>query len=213
MDRSTGIAFATMFAVVAAVAYALLGHAVSHAPPGALDLAGRSLAGEAPGLATMFTTSCLFPILLAFGVIGLIVAWRLPRWRAITLTMIVTTVVAWRVSDFLKDVFQRPRPEYWIVHHETSYSYSSGHAMFATIVYAAWAAIVWRSGLPLRVRAVISPVLGLWACGVIWSRLALGAHYITDLIGGVLLGMIALALASIWLRAAAYKQAAAPAVR
>jgi membrane-associated phospholipid phosphatase len=31
---------------------------------------------------------------------------------------------------------------------------------------------------------------------VIWSRLALGAHYVTDLIGGLLLATTALALAS-----------------
>ena len=47
-----------------------------------------------------------------------------------------------------------------------------------------------------NVRTVVAPLLALWACGIIWSRLALGAHYVTDLIGGVLLGTTALALAT-----------------
>jgi membrane-associated phospholipid phosphatase len=43
---------------------------------------------------------------------------------------------------------------------------------------------------------MVAPLLALWGCGVIWSRLALGAHYVTDLVGGVLLGLVALALAA-----------------
>jgi membrane-associated phospholipid phosphatase len=35
----------------------------------------------------------------------------------------------------------------------------------------------------------------LWAAGVLWSRLALGAHYVTDLIGGLLLAATTLSVA------------------
>jgi membrane-associated phospholipid phosphatase len=68
--------------------------------------------------------------------------------------------------------------------------------MFATIVYGLWAWYIWHSDLPRPVRVVVAPLLVLWACGILWSRLALGAHYVTDLIGGVLLGLTAIALAS-----------------
>jgi membrane-associated phospholipid phosphatase len=68
--------------------------------------------------------------------------------------------------------------------------------MFAVLVYGLWAWFLWRSDLPRSVRFVVAPVAALWACGIIWSRLALGAHYVTDLIGGVLLATCALALAA-----------------
>jgi membrane-associated phospholipid phosphatase len=68
--------------------------------------------------------------------------------------------------------------------------------MFAVLVYGLWAWFIWNSDLPRGVRGVVAPLLALWGCGVIWSRLALGAHYVTDLVGGVLLAATILALAS-----------------
>ena len=68
--------------------------------------------------------------------------------------------------------------------------------MFAVVVYGLWAWFVWNSDLPRGVRVALAPLLALWGCGVIWSRLALGAHFVTDLIGGVLLAVGALGVAS-----------------
>jgi len=196
-------------ALVAALAYAVLGAGVSHAPPRGIDLAGRALAGEAPQLALIFTASCWWYVLVVFGVAALVVAARVPAWRARAITSVVTTLIAWQASDVLKNIFRRPRPDYWNLIHESTFSYSSGHAMFATIVYALWAWYVWRSGLPRAVRLGVPPLLILWAGGILWSRLALGAHYVTDLAGGVLLGITALALAAAIRAAAPQRRGAA----
>jgi undecaprenyl-diphosphatase len=183
-------------AVVAAICYAALGAAVSHVPPHGIDRAGRALAGEAPHLALLFTRSCLWYSLVALGLIAVVVAIRFPAWRGRVIYAIATTLITWQVSDALKNVFRRPRPDYWRLIHEPTFSYSSGHAMFAVLVYGLWAWFVWNSGLPRNVRAVVAPLFALWGCGVIWSRLALGAHYVTDLVGGVLLATTALGVAS-----------------
>jgi undecaprenyl-diphosphatase len=196
--RRTGtLAVAAAILVVAALLYALLGNAVSHRAPAGVDAAARGIAGEAPGLAWVFTESCLWPVLTAFGIVGCIVAARAPAWRGRIAFAIVTTVVAWQTSNVLKDIFARPRPGYWIVAHETTFSYSSGHAMFATIVYWLWAYHAARSTPPASARIPLCVALVVWGIGVIWSRLALGAHYPSDLAGGVLLGIAMLALATI----------------
>ena len=183
-------------ALAAAVLYTGLGLAVSHVPPFGIDVAGRALAGEAPHLALLFTESCWWPALVVWGVVAIFVAGRFPVWRPRVTYAIPTMLVAWQVSDFLKNVFHRPRPEYWRLIHEPTFSYPSGHAMFAVLVYGLWAWFLWRSDLPRAVRCVVAPLATLWACGVIWSRLALGAHYVTDVIGGVLLATCALAFAA-----------------
>jgi membrane-associated phospholipid phosphatase len=183
-------------ALVAAVLYAWLGVSVSHVPPHGIDVAGRALAGHGKFLALVFTESCWWEMLAALGLIAIMVAVRYPAWRARVMLAIPTTLITWQLSDVLKNVFRRPRGDYWVLIHEPTFSYSSGHAMFALLVYGLWAWFIWNSDLPRNVRAVVAPLLALWACGIVWSRLALGAHYVTDLIGGLLLGVTTLALAS-----------------
>jgi len=183
-------------AAIAAILYVALGAAVSHVPPHGIDLAGRALAGQSQHLALLFTRSCLWYALVALGLIAVAVAIRFPAWRGRALYAIPTTLIAWQLSDGLKIYFARPRPEYWRLIHEPTYSYSSGHAMFAVLVYWLWGWFIWKSDLPRAVRLVAAPLFALWGCGVIWSRLALGAHYVTDLDGGVLLAVTALGVAS-----------------
>ena len=203
-ERSRGsLATGAAILIVVAVLYAWLGNAVSHRPPAGIDAAARSIAGEAPGVAWVFTESCLWPVLTAFGLAGCIVALRTRAWRGRIVFSVATTVVAWQASNVLKDLFARPRPSYWLVAHETTFSYSSGHAMFATIVYWLWSYYIARSPLPGAVRVPLSIALAGWGIGVIWSRLALGAHYPSDLAGGVLLGFAMLALGSLAARAVA----------
>lgn len=193
MTRAPALA---AIAAIAAFLYAWLGATVSHVPPSGVDLAGRALAGEAPQLALIFTASCWWVALVSLAIVAIAIAVRYPAWRPRVIYALATTLVTWQVNDALKNVFRRPRPEYWRLIHEPSFSYSSGHAMFALLVYWTWAWFVWNSDLPRGVRYTLAPLLALWGCGVIWSRLALGAHYVTDLIGGLLLATTALALAS-----------------
>jgi len=181
-------AAALAVALICAVAYTALGLAVSRSAPSAFDRAAEPLAGHGVAIAWILTESCLWPVLVTFGVLALALAAVSRVWRARALFSAILTVVAWQTSDLLKALFARPRPAYWTFHHETSFSYSSGHALFATIVYGLWAYFVCRSSLPVALRYPLAALLTLWGLAVIWSRLALGAHYPTDLIGGVFLG-------------------------
>ena len=189
MIRYLGVALA------AAALYVALGRAVSFAPPHGIDVWGLAFAGHATSLARIFTASCWWQALAVLGIIAIFVAVRYPAWRGRVLLALPTTLVTWQLSDLLKNVFHRARPSNWWLIHEPTYAYSSGHAMFALLVYGLWAWYIWHSNLPRPVRIVVAPLLALWGLGILWSRLALGAHYVTDLIGGVLLGTATLALA------------------
>jgi undecaprenyl-diphosphatase len=182
-------------ALGAALVCGWLGTNVSEAPPAGIDLAGRAMAGAAAPLAIVFTASCRWYALVTLGIVAIVFAVAQPAWRGRVAFSVVTTLVAWQASDALKHVFGRLRPEYWIAVRETSASYPSGHAMFAVVVYGLWSYYFASSSLPRAPRFALATLCALWACGVIWSRLALGAHFVTDLAGGALFGLAMLGAA------------------
>ena len=96
-------------------------------------------------------------------------------------------LLCWRGADLAQHYFMRPRRIDWVVKHESAFSYPSSHAAIAVGFYALWAAMLATSDLPRRTRATAAACLLVLAIAICWSRLALGAHYFTDLVGGALL--------------------------
>lgn len=85
----------------------------------------------------------------------------------------------------LKLVFQRVRPEpYFGTPLPASFSYPSGHAIFATCFYGMAAAVfsetarVWWTRWGIRILAVLIIAM------ICFSRVYLGVHYVSDVIGG-----------------------------
>lgn len=97
------------------------------------------------------------------------------------------------LSEIIKMVFKRQRPESIYVEHTRirSYSFPSGHAYSAAL--GSGYLIVWLtqllSGGWLVVAGVGLVVFGLTVAG---SRIYLGAHFPTDVIAGLLLGVTVL---------------------
>ena len=132
--------------------------------------------------------------LIAIGV-G-IVAWLI--WRhhvaeAIIVVGLLAVITAG--SELVKQAVARPRPP-GFVNGELGvvYSYPSGHILEATVIYGIIAVLVWRSSLPRAIRLFI-PILFAAILGLIAvSRVAVGAHYPSDVLGGFLAGIGFLAL-------------------
>ena len=111
------------------------------------------------------------------------ILWRWWGWRA-GLAMGLTTLVSAFTSDVMKTFFARVRPE--LVPHLDSISsaaYPSGHANNAAVVYLLFNMLVPQArhpGWQLAAAAMIL-VTGL-------SRVMLGVHWPTDVVGGWMLG-------------------------
>jgi membrane-associated phospholipid phosphatase len=178
--------------VISAVALALclvLGFLVATGPLPRLDVAAAALEGHSVQAAIIFTESGRFLPLLSLGLIGIgaLAAARLPLW--IGVGVLVSQITSQGAVELIKNVFHRVRPAHWLVYHETGYSYPSGHACTAIVFFGSWCLIVLAAPLPRALKIVSVAILFVWMLGVDWSRLALGAHYATDVIGGTLFGV------------------------
>ncbi len=111
-------------------------------------------------------------------------------------------------SSLLKLGFGVTRPDV-IPHldHQTSFSYPSGHATSAAVVYLLLAWLV-----PLRWRRAAWSLAGVMILLNGVSRIMLGVHWASDVIGGTLLGA-AFALLGAWWVGVRDDPAAAPALR
>ncbi|HET6276733.1 MAG TPA: phosphatase PAP2 family protein [Candidatus Cybelea sp.] len=163
-------------------------------------------------VAWRLTESCYPRVLIPIGIVLLILAVALRNWRVRILTSIASLLIAWRGADFFQHYFARPRPVEWAIKHELSFSYPSSHAAIAVGFYGLWAALFYFSDLPKPVRTIGGLLLAIFAAGVCWSRLALGAHYLTDIAGGALLGLVAAALCAAFVTAV-FGRVAGPAER
>ena len=125
--------------------------------------------------------------------LALFFCWKRYWYRLVALLLIVPGGVL--LNILLKFVFARQRPTF---EHPLvivlGYSFPSGHAFAATVLYGGLAAFAVMALQTWRWR--VSAVLGAVSLVVLvaFTRVALGVHYLSDVLGGMALGLAWLAL-------------------
>jgi membrane-associated phospholipid phosphatase len=175
-------------ALVCAVAVFALGVLVANRPPTALDVAAGALRGHAVPLALFFTALGRWPVLFGLGVAAAATAVALRTGLTAVAMLYAAQVVSQGANAGVKLLFHRARPDAWLRIHETDLSFPSGHAVTAVVFFAGFALLAWHAPLPRPIAGALVAVLLVCAIGIPWSRLALAAHYATDVLGGLLFG-------------------------
>jgi undecaprenyl-diphosphatase len=133
-------------------------------------------------------------LVVVFIVLLFVRGWRL------ALGACLVTGLGWVTTLVVKAVVAQPRPSTAGLGHvlhvsPATLSYPSGHVVFATALVTALA-MVCRGALSRTIVLVLGAVFVLL---VAWSRLYVGVHYSTDVVGGILNGIAGVVLfAGLW---------------
>jgi membrane-associated phospholipid phosphatase len=127
------------------------------------------------------------------GLVALYLLWRRqPYWFAAFVLSVYGGMI---LNRLLKHSFQRARPRFDDpIFSFTGYSFPSGHTMTATVVYGAIAVLVFTKNKNRTLRIVVVTLAALLIGLVGFSRIYLGAHYLSDVLGAIAEGLAWLSL-------------------
>lgn len=126
---------------------------------------------------------------------ALVLSWKKCWYWVLALVLVVPGGML--LNLFLKSSFHRQRPSFAdSLLFFDGYSFPSGHTMAATLLYGLLAAFTLNSLDVWRWRWRVGAVLGAFVMVLLvgFSRVYLGAHYLSDILGGVAAGLAWLAL-------------------
>ena len=119
--------------------------------------------------------------------IAIAFAFRFLKRTENALFFALTVLGAYALNLLAKVFFRRDRPALWISPApETSYSFPSGHSMVSMAIAIAFIILAWNS--KWRWPVLIISLLSTFGIG--FSRMYLGVHYPSDVLGGWSAGLI-----------------------
>jgi undecaprenyl-diphosphatase len=181
------------FALIAAVAFLLLARQVMAGASLPSDLAIRdAVHAWASPLATRvwFEITMLGSEWVMIPLAAVVLMWRGRRG----VRFVITALAAELASNLLKLAFHRPRPDVFFEFPPAeTYSFPSGHAFVGTVYYGMLAGVL-IGAFPAHRRSLTFAAAAI-ALLIGCSRVYLGYHYPSDVLGGWLCAAVTLALA------------------
>ena len=182
-------------AVIALLVFVWLGLQIRTGTPTPFDSAGRAALREleSPTVSRIMWGASVYGAPARLTPLALVATavFLLRGWRRGALLVLVTIAGAWLLDTGLKLAFARVRPTPFYDYYPapSSYSFPSGHALFSVCFFGGLAVL-----LTHRIRGRVAQVT-VWLLALIIilligsSRVYLGVHYPTDVVGGYAVGM------------------------
>ena len=91
------------------------------------------------------------------------------------------------LNQIIKFIMQRPRPTEFRIIEETGYSFPSGHSMVSLAFYGYLVYLIYKYINNKHLKRTLIIILSVLICIIGVSRIYLGVHYTSDVLGGFLI--------------------------
>ena len=102
----------------------------------------------------------------------------------------VNLILVFLLNRVLKFIIARPRPDILRLVQEEGYSFPSGHSMVSMGVYGFLIYLIFKNMQNKKIRYPLIIFLSILILLIGISRIYLGVHYFTDVIGGFIIAII-----------------------
>ena len=104
--------------------------------------------------------------------------------KKIGLSIFSNLVIITILNQLLKRILQRPRPTEYRIIEETGYSFPSGHSMVSMAFYGYLIYLIYKYVKNKYIKWISIVLLSILICSIGISRIYLGVHYTSDVLGG-----------------------------
>ena len=106
--------------------------------------------------------------------------------------LLINTISILLINDFLKHLIHRSRPNKLNIINTKGFSFPSSHAMISVVFYGLLVYLVFKNIKNKVLKYILIVLLTIIVLSICISRIYLGAHYLSDIVGGISLGIICL---------------------
>lgn len=175
--------------------FVILGYVVKFHPNYLKDfdsLIQITLRGDLPHTLTFFfssVTSLINTPVIMTWVAVLAGFFLYKKWWSEAILLIGNLALTGILVALLKNVYQRPRPTIQHLIEEGGFSFPSGHALASTLIFGTLLIIVSQRIKSVQTKHILQSLMVVMIFIIMTSRVYLGVHYPTDVLGSFLLGL------------------------
>ena len=104
--------------------------------------------------------------------------------KKIGISVILNLAIITVLNQLLKRIVQRPRPTEFRIVEESGYSFPSGHSMVSMAFYGYLIYLIYKHVKNKYLKWISIILLSILICSIGISRIYLGVHYTSDVLGG-----------------------------
>ena len=109
--------------------------------------------------------------------------------KKIGISIITNLGIVTILNQIIKFIMQRPRPTEFRIIEETGYSFPSGHSMVSLAFYGYLIYLIYKYINNKHLKRTLIILLSVLICIIGVSRIYLGVHYTSDVLGGFLISL------------------------